>query len=202
VIRRLAVAWALALVACEHAPTREVAAGEQMVARAQAAGAETYAPDRWKQAEAANRLAHQRLQERDYQGALSAANDAAECARLAIETVGPAKEKARGDAELGLGEVRAILERAATERAAAARAGVPRRTLEALDARVAQAGLRVAAAAQQIEAGNYAVAADSIAALRTEVAPLPDLYRAARASHDTRQPRARARGRRAARPSR
>lgn len=170
-----------------------------MVARAKAAGAEAYAPERWRQAEAANRLAHQRLQDRDYQGALSAANDAAESARLALETIGPAKQKARSDAALGLAEVKATLDRAATERAGAVKAGMARRTLEPLDARVHDAELGMTAISQQVEAGDYAMVADRVAALRTEVAPLPDLYRAARPPQDTKRPRARTRGRSAPR---
>jgi len=198
-MRRLVLLAAIAIVACDHPPTREIAAAEQQVMRAQADGAEVYAPERWKEASTALGHAHARLRERDYQGALSAANDAGESARLAIESIGPAKEKARNETTLGLAEVRSALDRVTEERAAAIKAGVAARTLAPLDARMKTAGVRVAGAGNQLEAGNYGYVADMVALLRTEVTPLPDLYRSTRTAQESKKPRTRPAGRR--RPS-
>jgi hypothetical protein len=173
---------------------KEVAAAEQQVERARAAGAERYAPERWSQAQAALALARQRLDGRDYYGALSAANDAAESARVAIEATGPARAAAREAAELAIGEVRILLDRGAGERAAALKAGVPARSLTALDARAQAAAQQLAVAVRHLAAGDLHEVEPALAEMRTEAGILPDAYREARtkweASH---RPRARSR---------
>jgi hypothetical protein len=199
-MRRAVLAAALAAAACTQPPVKEIAAAEQQVERAREVGAERYAPERWKQAQAALIVARERLEGRDYRGALSAANDAAESARVAIETTGPARAKARSAADVAVVEVRTMLDRATTERAAAVKAGVPRRSLANLDARGQRAAQQLAAAVQQLGAGNVEMVEPVLASLRTEVTPLPDMYRDARTKWQARQPR---RGRGGARrPSR
>ena len=171
---------ALAAAACTQPPVKEIAAAEQQVERARTIGAERYAPERWKQAQAALELARQRLEGRDYRGALSAANDAAESARGAIEATGPAKSAARTAAEMAVGEVRTMLNRAAAERAAAVKAGVPRASLAALDTRAQRVTELLAHAVKQLGVDNLTYVEPLLAELRTEVTPLPDLYRALR----------------------
>jgi hypothetical protein len=188
-MRRVVLVAALAAIACDQPPVKEIAAAEQQVERARAVGAERWVPERWTQAQAALALARQRLEGRDYQGALSAANDAAESARVAIESVGPAKTAARNAAEVAIGEVRTMLDRATAERTAALKAGVPRGSLAALDARARRVSQQLAGAVKQLGAGNLDDVEPLLAELRTEVTPLPDLYRDARTRWQARQPR-------------
>jgi hypothetical protein len=190
-MRRLVLVAALAAAACDQPPVKEIAAAEQQVESARVIGAERYAPDRWKQAQAALTLARQRVEGRDYRGALSAANDAAESARVAIEATGPARSEARDAAAMGIREVQTMLERAAAERAAAVKAGVPRGSLAALDARAEQAAQRLAGAIAQLDVDNLALGVPVPAELRTEVTPLPDLYRSARTQWEAKHPRRR-----------
>jgi hypothetical protein len=188
--RLLVLAAAVVSAACDQAPVKEIEAAEQQVARAAAAEADRYAPERFQQAQAALAAARQRLDERDYRGALSSANEAADSARQALAAIGPAKAAARASVELTLGEIKGALDRAATERAAAVRAGVPRARLTALDARVAAARQALAGATQRLEAGELEAARTAADALRTDVAPLPDLYRDVRTQHSRRPPAA------------
>jgi hypothetical protein len=197
-MRRVVLVAALAAAACDHPPVKEIAAAEQQVERARAAGAERYAPERWKQAEAALALARQRLESRDYQSALSASNDAAESARMAIESIGPAKAVVRKAAEDAVAEVRITLDRATAERTAAVKAGVPKGSLTALDTRAQRAAQDLALSVRQLGADKLDVVEPRLAELRTEVTPLPDAYREARTKWQAR----RSSGRAARRPSR
>ena len=76
--RILALMLPVALVACDQPPTKEIAAAEAQIEQARQAGAERFVPDRWRDAQAALATAHSKVQQKDYRGALSAANDAAE----------------------------------------------------------------------------------------------------------------------------
>jgi hypothetical protein len=200
-MRRVVLIAALAATACGQPPVKEIAAAEQQVESARAIGAERYAPERWRQAEGALALARQKLEGRDYHGALSAANDAAESARQAIEATGPAKSAARNAAEMAVGEVRTMLDRATAERTAALKAGVPKGSLAALDARGQRAALQLAGAVKQLGVGNLEYVEPLLADLRTEVTPLAELYRDVRTRWEARHPR-RGRGPASRRPSR
>ena len=201
-MRRLVLVAALALAACDQPPVKEIAAAEQEVERARGAGAERYAPERWAQAQAALTLARQRLEGRDYQGALSAANDAADSARVAIENTGPAKAASRNAADSAVAEVRTLLDRATAERAAAVKAGVPKGSLAALDTRAQRAAQDLSVALRQLGAGKLEEVEPLLAELRTEATALPDLYREARTLWEgTHGPRAR-RGAVSRRPAR
>ncbi len=188
-MRRLVLVAALAAAGCDQPPVKEIAAAAQQVERARAAGAERYAPERWKRAQAALTLARQRLEGRDYRSALSAANDAAESARLAIENTGPAKAAARKAAEVAIGEVSIMLDRATAERTTAVKAGVPRGSLAALDARAQRAAQQLAGAIQQLGSDKLDEVEPLLAELRTEVTPLPDLYRDARTQWEAKHAR-------------
>jgi hypothetical protein len=188
-MRRLVFAAALGALACDQPPVKEIAAAEQQVESARVIGAERYAPERWQQAQAALTLARQRVEARDYRGALSAANDAAESARVAIEATGPAKSEARDAAGIATGEIRTMLERATAERAAALKAGVPKGSLATLDARTQEAAQRLAGVAPQLHVDNLALVESTLAELRTEVTALHDLYRSARTQWEAKHPR-------------
>jgi hypothetical protein len=192
-MRRVVLIAALAAAACDQPPVKEITAAEQQVERARAAGAERYAPERWAQAQAALILARQRLEGRDYHGALSAANDAAESARVAIESVGPARSAVRKAAQDVVAEVRTMLDRATAERAAAVKAGVPKGSLAALDGRAQRAAQDLAVAVRQLGSDRLDEVGPLLAELRTEVTPLPDLYREARTLWEATHPRGRGR---------
>jgi len=194
-MRRFVLAAALAAAGCDQPPVKEIAAAAQQVERAQAAGAERYAPERWKQAETALALASQRLEGRDYRGALSAANDAAESARIAIDTTARAKAAARSAADLALGEVRTTLDRASAERTATLKVGVPKGSLKSLDARWTRASQQYAGAVQHPGIDDLPFVEQLLAELRTDVTPLPDLYRNARIQTEAKRPRPRGRAR-------
>jgi hypothetical protein len=178
--RSSVLALCLAASACDQPPLKEIEAAEEQVARARQEGAREYAPERFQQAEDALVLARARMQDRDYRGALSAANDAADRARAAIALVEPARREAQASAELALGEIRTALDRAATERAAAVKAGVPRARLVELDARVDKAKAAAAEAQTRMKSPDALRLKSDVDELRTEVAPLADLYRALR----------------------
>ena len=200
-MRRVVLIAALAAAGCDQPPVKEIAAADQQVERARAAGAERYAPERWAQAQGALTLARQRLEGGDYHGALSAANDAAESARLAIENTAPAKAAARKTAEKAVGEVRTMLDRAAAERTAAVKASVPRGWLADLDAREQRAAEQLSVAVRQLGAGHPEDVEPLLAKLRTEVTLLPADYREARTQWEAKhRPRAR-RGAISRRPS-
>jgi len=196
--RAVVFAAALAAAACDQPPVKEIESAEQQVARAAQAGARVYAADRYREAEAALALARRKMEERDYRGALSSANDAADRARAALSQVEPARKAARESADLALAEIRTTLDRAASERAAAVKAGVPRTRLAPLDERVTRANAALADATARVKREDPTATRDALDALRIEVVPLPDLYRALRTQG---APRARARGA-AGRPAR
>jgi hypothetical protein len=184
-MKRIVLLAALLAAACDQPPVKEMAAAEEQVAHARAAGADRYAPERLKDAEAALVVAHDRLRERDYRAALSAVNDAAESARLAVAAVAPAKAAARKQAEVAIVEVRTMLDRASEERTAALKAGVPRTSLVALDARGQRAAQQLAEVSNMRDAGNPDFIATLLATLRTDVTPLPDMFRDARTQWET-----------------
>jgi hypothetical protein len=189
--RAAAIGLALMAVACEQPPTKEIAAAQEQVERARTIGAEQYAPDRFKQAQNALALAQQKLDARDYRAALSAANDAAESARIAINNTGPAKSAARNSAEMAMSEIRSALERAAAERAQAVKAGVPKSALAPLDARGHRAEQVLTALGPQMQAGNAELVKSETDALRIDVVPLAGMYRDARIQQSRRKPRRR-----------
>jgi hypothetical protein len=176
-------------VACDQPPTKEIAAAQDQVERARNIGAEQYAPDRFKQAEAALALAQQKLQARDYRAALSAANDAADSARIAMNNTLPAKAAARSSAEMAYAEVRSALDRAAAERAQAVKAGVPKSVLAPLDARGHRAEQALAALGPQVQAGNAELVKAEADSRRIDVVPLAGMYRDARIQQSRRKPR-------------
>src|SRR5262245_58293214 len=123
--RILALILPLAFAACDQPPTKEIAAAEAQVEQARQAGAERFVPDRWRDAEAALGAAHAKVQQKDYRGALSAANDAAEKGRAAVQAVAAARANAKGAADLAQREIGVFLEEIDQVRQEAATAKVP-----------------------------------------------------------------------------
>ncbi len=188
-MRRFVLLAALAAAACDQPPVKEIAAAEQQVALARTAQADRYAPERYTQAEAALETAHTRLRERNYRAALSAANDAQDSARAAVEATGPAKAAVRKDADIAIVEIRTMLDRATAERTEALKAGVPRATLAPLDALGQRSAQKLSEAIKLVNIGNSAFAAGVLADLRTEVTPLPDLFRDTRTTWEAKHPK-------------
>jgi hypothetical protein len=193
--RALVVLAALGVVACDQPPVKEIAAAEQQVERARSERADHYAPERFNQAVAALETARTKLRERDYRAALSAANDAAESARVAVEATGPAVAAARKENDLAFLEVDTTLERAHAERDAAVKAGVPKSSLAPIVSRAERASLRLAEARKIIAVANPELVAGTLGELRTEVTPLPDMFRDARTSWEAKRPKGRAKRR-------
>jgi hypothetical protein len=199
--RVLLVMAALTVVACDQPPVKEIEAAEQQVERARSERADQYAPERYNQAVAALETARTKLRERDYRAALSAANDAAESARVAVEATGPAVAAARKENELAFLEVTTALERAGVERDAAVKAGVPKSALAPIMTRADRASARVAETRRILGVANPELVAGTLGELRTEVTPLPDMFRDARTSWEAKHPKGRAKAP-ARRPSR
>lgn len=170
----------LAALGCEQPPTREIEAAQAQVDAARKEGAEQYAADRWKDAQASMQQARDRMAEKDYRGALSSANAAAERARSAQQAVRSARSLARGRTETTQAEIRAALEEVDAIRQEAAAAKVPEDVFAAFAPRVAevQAGLQritETLATDALKAQNEA------ADLKTRCADLPTVYRQAQA---------------------
>jgi len=98
------------LGACQQPPTREIAAAEAQMEQARQAGADRYAPNQWREAQQALEQARTRIQTKDYRGALSSANEAADKARAAARASLPAKGVVRSSTEMTQAEIRSVLE--------------------------------------------------------------------------------------------
>src|SRR5262249_19833659 len=110
-LRSLALlALGLSLTSCDQPPSKEIAAAESSLSRAKEDGAELYAPVGYQEAQKALEAARQKIDEKDYRGALSSATEAADKARMASQQAGAAKTVARGNAEMARAEVQAALD--------------------------------------------------------------------------------------------
>jgi hypothetical protein len=169
------------LLGCSQPPMKEISAAGDLLARARAGGAGRWAPDRLAEAEAAMTLAHQKVEQKDYRGALSAALDAAEKARQAASATTAAMTAAHHAAEKALVEARTALADAQEIHRRAAAAGVPERVFN----EPARAGEDVRRRAEGVAA---ALAKDELpeaqrqaTELTKRAAELPGRYRAAQA---------------------
>jgi hypothetical protein len=180
-VKTLAAACSLLvfLCGCSQPPLKEIDAAGELLARARADGAARYAPDRLAEAEAAMALAHKKVEEKDYRGALSAALDAADKARQASSATTAALAAARHGAEKALAAARSALTRADEIRKRAAAAGVPDRVF----AEPARAGQDVRRRAENVAAAlekdDLAEAQRQAPELTKRAAELPERYQAA-----------------------
>ena len=170
----------LGALGCEQPPTREIEAAQAQVDAARSEGADQYAADRWRDAQSSMQQARDRLAEKDYRGALSSANAAADRARSALQAVRAARALAKGRTETTQAEIRAALEEVDTIRQEAAAAKVPEEVFAEFAPRVAelQSGLERVSLTLSTDALKAQIEADE---LKTRCADLPTAFRQAQA---------------------
>ncbi len=169
----------LLLGACGEPPTREIAAAETQLEEARREGAERFAADRWREATSALTAAREKVEQKDFKGALSAANDAAEKARSAKSAAAAAKVVARGTAETALTEVAVLFEEIDVIRQEATAAKVPEEAFAELDPKLDEVRQGRERAAATLERGDILEAQKAAAELKVLAAPLPGLFREA-----------------------
>jgi hypothetical protein len=167
------------LEGCAQPPTRELTAAETALAEARRAEAEKYATELMEQANAAFLAARQRVEQKDYRGALSSAVDAAEKARAAAAAVPSAKLLLKGAAETAQAEAQAALDEVAAIREEAAKAKVPDAAFEAVSAAVGEVEAAMKVVADHLTKEDFAAAQKAGAELKTKAAALATEYRAA-----------------------
>jgi hypothetical protein len=177
--RILPLAACLLLSACDQPPAREIAAAEAALAQARKDQADAYAPEQWKAAEAALGQARQKVDAKDYRGALSSAMDAGEKARSASAAVASAKLLVKGAAQMAQAEVQAALDEVATVREEAAKSKVPAEAFAVLDARAQEATDAVAGLTSHIEKDELLEAQKAGADLKARFGSLGADFRAA-----------------------
>jgi hypothetical protein len=170
----------LASLGCEQPPTRELEAAQAQVDAARKEGAEQYAPDRWKDAQASMQQARDRVAAKDYRGALSSANAAAERARSAVQAVRSARALAKGRTETTQAEVRALIEEIDTIRQEAIAAKVPEEAFAELAPRAAEMEDGLARVSRTLETDALKAQVEA-AELKTRCADLPTAFRQAQA---------------------
>lgn len=169
----------LALSACDEPPTREIDAARSALDRARRAGADLYAPERFREAAAALDAARDKIGAKDYRAALSAATDAGEKSKAALQAAEAARILARASAETTLREVAALFDeiKATGDEAVAGRA--PARVLAELSPAVEAAHRTADAIAETIRRGDFPEAQRAAADLKIGVATLADQFRRA-----------------------
>jgi len=189
--RILALALPLTLAACDQPPTKEIAAAEAQIEAARQAGAERFVPDRWRDAEAALGAARAKVQQKDYRGALSAANDAADKGRAAVQAVAAARANAKGAADLAQREIGVFLEEIDQVRQEAATAKVPDEAFTEVQARVEEIREGLQRVTDTLGRGEVLEAQKAAAELRAQAADLPAAFRDARAQWEEEHPKGR-----------
>lgn len=178
-LRTLPLLLATLLTGCEQPPTRELTAAEGALAEARRQGAESYAPDLLEQAEAAFQAARQKVEQKDYRGALSSAVDAAEKARAAAAAVPSAKILLKGAAEVAQAEAQAALDEVAAVRQEAAKAKVPDAAFEAVAGLVGEVEAGLKAVTDHLAQDDLIAAQKAGAELKARAASLRTDFRAA-----------------------
>jgi hypothetical protein len=195
--RQASCAAALALAAfaggaaCDQPPLKEVAAARHALEKARSEGADRFAPERLKEAEAALATAETGLRDKDYRGALSAASDAAEKARGASQAAAVALTLARSSAEVARTEAAAALDEAVAAREEARRAKVPDDVFAAFAPGQQEIRASLDAVAAALDHGDVLAAQKDAAALKVRAARLLEDVRASRARWEAEHPRGR-----------
>jgi hypothetical protein len=189
--RIFALVVPMALVACDQPPTKEIAAAEAQIEQARQAGAEKFVPDRWRDAQAALAAAQAKVQQKDYRGALSAANDAADKGRGAVQAVAAAKANAKGAAELAQREIGVFLEEIDQVRQEAVTAKVPEEAFAEVQPRVDEIREGLQRVSDTLGRGEVIEAQKAAAELRAQAADLPAAFRDARAQWEEEHPKGR-----------
>ena len=174
-----ALASALLLSACDQPPAKEIAAAEAALALSRAAQADAYAPELWKAAELALSQARQKVEAKDYRGALSSAMDAGEKARSAAQAVASSKLLVKGAAQMAEAEVQAALDEVAAVREEAVKAKVPPEAFAELESRVLDATQALETVASSLEKEELLEAQKAGADVKARFASLGTEFRAA-----------------------
>ena len=191
-MRRLPLLLACAvMVACEEPPNRELANAESQVESARKAGAERYAPERLREATQALEAARQQVARKDYKGARASAKTAATTARAAAQGAGVARNLAKGTAETARAEVHVAIEEVEGVLQEAQAAKVPDAAFAELQPRLEAARQGLSRLDQILAAGDPLEVRDAAAALKAEIADLPDAFREARAQWEEEHPKGR-----------
>jgi hypothetical protein len=185
-------ASALLPASCEQPPTRELDAAQAQVDAARKEGAEQYAADRWRDAQASMQTARDRVAAKDYRGALSAANAAADRARAAIQAIRAARTLARGRTETAQAEVRAVLEEVDTIRQEAAAARIPDEAFSQMAPRVEEVKNDLQRVTQTLQTDALKAQTEA-AELKAKAADLPTAFRQAQAKWEAEHRQARRR---------
>ena len=164
---------------CDQPPTREMTAAQNALAEARQQEAALYAPDLLKEAETAFEAARQKVEQKDYRGALSSAVDAAEKARSAGTAVPSAKMLLKGGAEVAQAEAQAALDEVAAVREEAAKAKVPDAAFEAVAPRVAEVEAALKAVTDHLAQGDLIAAQKAGAELKPIASSVKTDFRAA-----------------------
>jgi hypothetical protein len=170
---------AVAFVACEEPPIREIEAAHAALDRARQAGAAIYAPERFREAAAALETARAKVGEKEYRAALSAAADAGEKSKAALQAAEAARVVAKGSAETALVEVQGLFDEIGAVREQAAEARVPPKAFADLDHVMEAARRSSETVAEAIGRGDFLEARKAAADLKAKAADLPDRFRQA-----------------------
>jgi hypothetical protein len=191
-MRQLALSLAAGAVllsaACQQPPTREINAAEAALEAARKAGADRYAVDRWREAEAALQAARDKVQAKDYRGAFSSANEASEKARSAVQAVQSARNLARSAVQLARAEIEAEIEEVDAVRQEAAAAKVPDEAFASVEPQLAEAREALARIGETLDRGEPLEAQKAAAELKAQAANLPEAYRQARVTWEAANP--------------
>lgn len=179
----------LLAAACEQPPSKEITAAEAALAQARKDKADVFAPEQFREAQAALADAQRKVQAKDYRGALSSALDTAEKSRTASIAAGSARALARNAAELAIGEAEIALDEVAEIRAQATKAKVADKAFEELLPRLAEAQAAVDAVTKALADGDVLTAQKLSAQFKEKVTPLPGLFREARVQWDAQKGR-------------
>ncbi len=181
----------LLFLACDQPPTRELGAAESALRDARKEGADVFAAERFKEAEAALASARQKVDQKDYRGALSSAVDAAEKAKAAAAAVPSARIVLKGGAETAQAEAQAVLDDVAAIREEAATTRVPETAFESLQPRVADVEAALKVVEDSLDRGDLLAAQKAGADLKSKASGLGAEYRAALDKWNEEHPRGR-----------
>jgi hypothetical protein len=176
---------------CTDPPHRELAAAQDALEEARRQGADRYAPERWQEAEAALAQARQRIEAKDYRGALSSAIDAFDRARQAAQAAAAARSSSRSTALAAQAEVEASLREAAEVRQAARLEKVPDAAFEGVDETMAEVRAGLTTVAEALERDDPLTAERAASDLKTLARPLAQSVREARSQWEERRARRR-----------
>lgn len=173
----LALLPILTLAACDQPPAKEIAAAEAALGQAQKDGADAFAPEQWKAAGAALAQARQKVDAKDYRGALSSAIDASDKAKNAASAAASAKLLAKSAAEVAQAEIQAALDDATAVKEEAAQAKAPDSVFADLEPKLETVRQGLAAIAGTLEKGDLLAAQKAATDLKAQAAPLAQAYR-------------------------